>query len=113
MGRTHRSLHCRLSQIFGPVCGRVTEILLGFTRQTPAVYESFGLFIGAAKPLEQESNHLKMTGNVSAAHVKAEERQAQAAGGAGVGGKMLLMKMMEVHFCQAEDVRVLKARNSR
>lgn len=44
-------------------------------------------FIGAVKRLEQESNHLKQIGNVSAALVKAEERQAQAARGAGVGGK--------------------------
>lgn len=54
-------------------------------------------------PLEQESNHLKQIGNVSAALVKLEERQAQAAGGAGVGEKMLQMQMMEVYFCQGDE----------
>lgn len=47
--------------------------------RTSTVKESFGLFIGAVKPLEQESNHLKQIGNVPAALVKAQEKQSQAA----------------------------------
>lgn len=54
-------------------------------------------------PLEQENNRLKQIGNVSAALVKLEERQAQAAGGAGVGEKMVQMQMMEVYFCQGDE----------
>lgn len=79
-------------------------MLLGFTRQIlRAVYESFGLFISTVKPLEQRSNHLKQIGNVSAALVNVEQRQAQTAGRAGVREKMLQMQIMEVHFCQADE----------
>lgn len=72
-------------------------------RPRRVLFESFSLFIGVVKPLEQESNHLKQIGNVSAALVKLEERQAQAAGEAGVGEKMLQMQMMEVYFCQGDE----------
>lgn len=68
------------------------------------------------KPLEQDSNHLRQIGNVSAALVYVEERQTQAAGGTRVGEEMLQMHKMEGHFCQGDGkikMKIFKVRNSK
>lgn len=103
MGRTLRNLHNHSPSSIN-ICFCLLPLQRWFYRQTRyAVYESFGLFISTVKPLEQESNHPKQIGNVSAALVKVEERQAQAAGGAGVRKKMLQMQMMDIHFHQTDE----------
>lgn len=69
------------------------------------------------KPLQQDSNHLRQIGNVSAALVYMEERRTRAAGGTGVGEEMLQMQKMEVQFSwgdgKIKEMRVLKERNSK
>lgn len=115
----HRTLqNCCLW--FINICDGVTWVQLDFTRQTPSTfYKSFGTFIGAVKPLEQDRNHLRQIGNISAALVKVEERQTQATRGGGGGAPNAKAPNADYGsafpsgWWKIKDVRVLKVRNSK